>query len=288
MRLLRANRLGFAFTSDLSAKAILQSIVWAQEGAAVCGPDVHLGFPSLIPSPYPNLPVYDDTLPHVAVADKIERALAVERAARTFDRRVTKVRTASYRDVEYQVALANSRGLEAGYQGTQCSSCAYVVAEEEGSAETGWEFDFSLSYDGLRPWDVGERAAERAVRMLHPRTLRTSTTDILLDPSAAAGLLEVVASALTAEAIQKCKSPFAGKVGQPVATGAVTVVDDGRDLRGITPAPCDGEGVPTQKTLSHRGRGPSRISVRHAHGRTRRSDLHRQCPAGILRCPSHC
>ena len=61
--------------------------------------------------------------------------------------------------------------------------------------------------------------------------------------------LGMLSSALTAEAVQKGRSLFAGKVGQKVAAAEVSITDDGAKPDGILSMPFDGEGVPTQRTV---------------------------------------
>lgn len=248
IRVLVGCRAGFAFTSDLSPEAIEEAILKAKEGAAVSEEDRYRRFPSPSLTPSPELPVYDGSLRTLPIEAKVDQALKVEQAARGFDRRISKVRTASYREAEYQVALSNSLGLTVGSRGTHASVSAYVAAEERGSAETGWEFDFSHFYERLKPEEVGRKAAERAIGMLRARPIATCTTNVLLDPAVAADLVDIVVSALTAEAVQKRKSLFLGKIGERVGAEGITLIDDGRDLRGMVPAPYDGEGVPTQRT----------------------------------------
>jgi PmbA protein len=69
-----------------------------------------------------------------------------------------------------------------------------------------------------------------------------------MDPFAAASFLGVLASALTAEAVQRGRSLFAGKVGERLGSERFTLVDDGSLLDGPAAAPWDGEGVPTGPT----------------------------------------
>jgi len=49
--------------------------------------------------------------------------------------------------------------------------------------------------------------------------------------------------------VQKGKSFLAGKIGQTVAAGNFTLVDDGTSPQGIASFPFDGEGVATQRTV---------------------------------------
>ena len=68
-------------------------------------------------------------------------------------------------------------------------------------------------------------------------------------------VLGVLSGALSAESVQKGRSLFADRLGEEVASEAVTLVDDGRFLEGPAAAPFDDEGVPTERTsLIERGR----------------------------------
>jgi len=248
LRVLVDQRMGFTFTSDLSEGGIRPLVENALQGARASAPDPAHRFPGPFPG-YPELPIHDPSLQRVPVEEKIARAIALEQAARGFDRRVTRVRKASYRDADYSVVIVNSLGLQTSFAGTSCTTSATVVAEEGGAAEIGWEFDFSRSFQGLQGEEVGRKAAERAVRMLGARSLPSRRVDVLLEPGVASELLGLLASALSGEVVRKGKSLLAGKVGQRVGSEQITLVDDGTMLMGLFAAPCDGEGVPSRRTV---------------------------------------
>jgi PmbA protein len=72
---------------------------------------------------------------------------------------------------------------------------------------------------------------------------------VVLDPVAATAFLSVLSGGLSAESVQKGRSPLASLVDQPVASDSVTLVDDGRLLDGPAAAPFDDEGVTTGRTV---------------------------------------
>src|SRR5262249_18223890 len=77
---------------------------------------------------------------------------------------------------------------------------------------------------------------------------------VLFDPWMGMSLLGALGQLFSAEAVLKGKSLFAGKVGARVASGLVTIVDDGRMPGGMRSAPFDGEGMPTTtRTLGEAG-----------------------------------
>ena len=71
---------------------------------------------------------------------------------------------------------------------------------------------------------------------------------VILDPFVSAAFFGVLSSALTADAVQKNRSLFAGREGQQVAGELLELVDDGTLPDGLDSAPFDGEGVPCGRT----------------------------------------
>jgi PmbA protein len=71
---------------------------------------------------------------------------------------------------------------------------------------------------------------------------------VIFDPYTAGQFLGVITGVLTAEAVQKGRSLFAGRLGQEVASTALTLWDDGRFPGAPGTSPWDAEGVPTGRT----------------------------------------
>jgi PmbA protein len=71
---------------------------------------------------------------------------------------------------------------------------------------------------------------------------------VVLDPTVAASFAGLIGGALGARAVQRGRSPFAGRLGEEVASTSFALHDDGRDPAGAASAPFDGEGVPRRRT----------------------------------------
>ncbi|MGH2500308.1 MAG: metallopeptidase TldD-related protein, partial [Candidatus Limnocylindria bacterium] len=102
------------------------------------------------------------------------------------------------------------------------------------------------TFGGVSAEAVGRRAAELAIGKLGARTCETQSLPVVLDPWMGMALLGAIAPLFSAENVLKGKSLFAGKLGERVAAGKVTIVDDARRRAGIRTAPFDGEGVATR------------------------------------------
>jgi PmbA protein len=71
---------------------------------------------------------------------------------------------------------------------------------------------------------------------------------VVLDPTVAASFVGILGSTLGADAVQRGRSPLAGRVGDEVAGRAFVLDDDGLDPAGFATAPVDGEGLPRRRT----------------------------------------
>ena len=248
IRVFNEGRTGFAFTTDLGDTAVDEMVSQAMANARSAEPDPRRTLPQPSPS-YPQMDLYDPSIKAATVEHKIEMARNMENEARGFDRRVSVIESSTYQDGEAEVILVNSHGISLQYSGAYCGMYIALVAGSGEDSQTGFALDYTLHLKDLDPVRLGKEAAHRAVRMLGAKPGRTQQAAVVLDPYIATGFLGVVAPALSAEAVQKGRSLFAGKVGQQVASELFNVVDDGTLANGIVSAPFDGEGVPTSKTV---------------------------------------
>lgn len=248
LRVIRQGKTGFSFSTDLSPHGIEEAARQALANCAKTAEDPYHRLPRPAAS-YPELDIFDPGIRAATVEQKIEMAKSMEEAARAYDARVKVIESASYQDGESLVTVVNSLGLRLSYKGAYCGIYTALAAGEGDDSQTGFALDFNLKYDKLQPENVGREAARRAVRMLGAAPVATRKAVVLLDPYVATGFLGLIGPALTAEAVQKGRSLFAGKIGTRVASDKITIIDDGLLKGGIASAPFDGEGVPTSRTI---------------------------------------
>jgi PmbA protein len=96
---------------------------------------------------------------------------------------------------------------------------------------------------------VGRTAARRALRRLGARKVATQRVPVVFDPDTAASLLRNLCGAVSGSTLYRDASFLVGKLGEQVAAAGLTVVDDGRIVRGLGSKPFDGEGRSTQRTV---------------------------------------
>jgi len=248
VRVVRAGRLGYAYTADLSDQGLRECLDDARANLEVSGEDPGNVLPEA--GAYERLEgIFDTRHAHTSPERKVGFALDLEARTRTADARVTQVESAGYGDAVGQVTIASSAGVRGAYAVTHAYCYSVALATEDGQSQVGYGVDAARALDDLDPAPVAEEAARRAVRMLGAAKPPTRTVPVVFDRQVSPSLLGVLLSGLSAEAVQKQRSLFAGKLGEQVGAPGLRLVDDGRLVDGPGAAPFDGEGVPTRRTV---------------------------------------
>ncbi|MEW6182942.1 MAG: TldD/PmbA family protein [Bacillota bacterium] len=248
VRVLKGRRVGFAFGTELLKQGVRDTVERALAAAAYTSDDPFLHIPSL-EGRYPSMELYDADIDSTPVESKISLAKRMEEAAFGADARVKVTESSTYQEGTGNVAIVNSKGIAAEYHSAACGLYISLAAEQDGQSETGYALWFGRRYRELTPEVLGREAAERAVKLLGAQTTGSCTVPVIFDPYVAVDIIGLLGPALTAEAVQRGRSLFAGKTGEQVAAGAITLVDDGTYPDGTGSAPFDGEGLPTGKTV---------------------------------------
>ena len=240
-------RVGYAYGTDLSAAGVGEIAARAAAAARAADEDEFAAPPQ--PAPVEALAGISDPGISTWGTDRAaELALAVERAALAADPRVVGVEQAVYADAAERVAIASSTGVAGEYESSSCFAFLQALAEGEGARETGLGFGLGRGPSDLDPEAIGAEGGTRAAAMIGAVKPPSRSCPVVLDPTVAASFAGLIGGVLGANAVQRGRSPFAGKLGEELAAPAFALHDDGRDPEGAASAPFDGEGVPCRCT----------------------------------------
>jgi PmbA protein len=243
-------------TSDLSETSLAQLVDEATRLAAVTAADPHAGLPDpaeLVRQPA-DLRLADGGADATA-EEKIATARRCEAAALETDPRVTNSEGAEYWDRRARYTYATASGFVAGYETSTFGLSASPVASRNGEMQRdSW---YSMARHRARlddPATVGRTAAERALRRLGARKVRTAEVPVVFDPETAASLVRAIAGAASGPSLYRRASFLFDRLGTRVAAAGVTVVDDALVPAALGSRPFDGEGLEGRRTvLVHEG-----------------------------------
>ncbi|MBI1899357.1 MAG: TldD/PmbA family protein [Acidobacteria bacterium] len=252
VRVLVGRHTGSSYTSDLTGDGLRTMVRSALDLARITTEDPHAGLPD--PDELGkldlDLQLYSDSVAQLEPEFKIEQARRAEKAALDFDPRIANSEGASFNTDIGQHAFANSRGFVGSYRTSSCSMAAVPVAKNGGAMERDFWFTLARRADRLEsPEAVGRRAAERALRRLGPRKIATQRVPVVFEPRIAQSLLANIFEAVSGDSIYRHESFLAGKLGEKIASEALTVVDDGTIPGLFGSSPFDDEGVPVRRTV---------------------------------------
>jgi PmbA protein len=249
VRVVADQRVGFAYTTDLSSSGVDELISRARDNATYATQDEAWGLAHAPNDPYADLAsLVDDQQSHVGADEKVAFTLALDAATRGADPRIKTVEESVYGDSDLEIAIATSTGVSGMYRRTDAWCYSYAIATEDDDTEVGFDFGLAKGLAGLDAEDVARRSAARALDVLGARKVPSRRMAVVFDPYTASQFIGVLGTVLTGEAVQKGRSLFAGRLGEMVAATALTLIDDGALAGAPGSSPWDAEGVPAQRT----------------------------------------
>jgi PmbA protein len=251
LRVFVGKRTATSYTSDFSRPALAALVRDTVAMGRATGEDDAAGLPDeSVPFEDVDLQLFDPSPLALPTAERIEWARRAEAAALAGGPEINNSEGASFSCGEDAVVLGNSRGFLGGYRSSSVSMSAVPVAERDGQKERDYWYTSGRGLgDLLSPEEVGRIAAERTLRRLGARKVATLRAPVVFDPETAAELLGQVFAAMSGYAVYRNATFLKGRLGEAVASPLLTMVDDGRRVRGLGSRPFDGEGLPTRRNV---------------------------------------
>jgi TldD protein len=249
-RVLQGEKTGYAFSGDLDFARLKEA---AETAALIASGAVKAkaeNFTPLSPPSYYLVKVSPDSVAAKAKVDLLVKANAV---ARAFDKRITQVGV-GFGDTTKKILIANSEGLYVEDTQTLTSFGVGCAALEGSKRSRGYESkagSFGFEHFDLKlAEEFGRKAAEMAIRTLPADDAPAGEFPIVI-AKGYGGIFfhEAIGHSLEADGIRKKTSCFWEKLGQPIATPVVTLVDDGTYKGGWGSVDVDDEGCIGHKTV---------------------------------------
>ncbi|HFG2430584.1 TPA: metalloprotease PmbA [Vibrio cholerae] len=244
----RGQRKGSASTSDLSEKAIRQTVLAALDIAQYTSADPYAG-PApkeLMVQEIPDLDLFHPDEPNPDVAAQI--AIAAERAALGYSKKIKQSDGGSY-DSHYGIRVyGNSHGLLASYASSRHSiSCSVIGEGRNGEMERDYSYTVARHRDDLwTPESVGLQAAENTVSRLDPQKLKTGQFPVMFAADVATGLIGHLVMAISGGNLYRKSSFLLDHLGKSILPSWFNISERPHVMRGLASSPFDSEGVRTQ------------------------------------------
>ncbi len=253
VRIFHGQRAASTHSSDFTRAGLDRMLKSALELAKITSEDPFSGIPepSQLGSISGDLDLYSADVYSLPGEERISYARRAEKAALDSDPRIKNSEGGSFDAATGHKILANSHGFLGEYRRSYCSVAAIPIAQDEkGGMQRDYWFSVARSLNRLEsPEHVGKVAAQRTIRRLGARKVKTQQVPIIFDPLVANSILGHIFEGVNGDSVYRGASFLAGKLGEKIAAQQVTVIDDGTMVGGFGTSPFDGEGIPTRRTV---------------------------------------
>ena len=253
LRVFAGASVAIAATADLSPAGLERFADDTVALARVTAPDALAGLPerAALATDAPDLDLYDPSATAPNPDHALAQARAAENAALAVDSRLSNSEGAEFSQDASTIAYASTLGFAGSYRrSTFHLGVEPVATTAEGTMQRDFWYTRARHLARLEdPIAIGKRAADRTLRRLGARRVKTQEAPVVFESTVAVSLLGHLAGAVTGQSLYRGTSFLLGRLGDTIAAPLMTVVDDGRLPRGHGSRPFDAEGLPTRRTV---------------------------------------
>jgi PmbA protein len=240
-------RKGTASSSDLSAKAIKETVGAALSIARYTSEDANAGLPepAWLATEFPDLDVYHPW--QLKPDEAIELAVACEAAALSYHPDICNSEGATINTHQGIRVLGNSLGFVHGTQSTRHSISCSVVAERGENMQRDYWYSVDRRADKLEDAAaIGKKAAERTINRLGARRLSTRQCPVLYSPEVAGSLLGALVGAVSGGNLYRKSTFLLDALNNQIFPDFIRIHEQPLLQGALGSSAYDGEGVATQ------------------------------------------
>lgn len=241
---------GSSSTSDISETSIKDAITAACSFARLGSDDPYAGLPpaELMAKNYPDLDLYHPW--NIDTDTAIQLAQQCENEARALDKRITNSEGVSLTTGQGYGLYANTHNFMGGYASSRHSISCSLVAQDATGMQRDGSYTVARDANDLESVSVvAKQSAERTVKRLGARRLKTCQAPVIFQAEVARSLISCFLSGISGGNLYRKSSFLVDCLGKPVFANHVNIAEKPHLLKGLASAPFDAEGVVTKDRL---------------------------------------
>lgn len=241
IRVIKDNKIGFAFTSNLDK--IAETGLQAIENTKLNKQDENYAF-SEVEKSVDVKDVYDKKFNDLDLDESVDFLKTVISTAIDSGCDVTG---SGFSASEGKSLIMNSNGVSIENSGTGFGIGLSVTIQKEGQIATAYNSQSSRFFDidGVK---LAAEVCDLAKSSLDTKPIETDDYSVVLDYYAATGLLQTFLGAFNGENVMRGRSILKDKIGTEIANPTLSIIDNPLLEKGMYTTKCDGEGSASQKT----------------------------------------
>lgn len=241
-------RKGSVSSTDIHWSSLVASLEAACKIAEYTEEDPSAGLadPDCLAKTIPDLDLYHPA--NISAEQAVALAKDCEAAALNFDPRITNSEGATFSTNTHYRVYGNTEGFLGAYPSTRYSLSCVVIAKEQDAMQR--DYDFSAARDSkdlLSGLEIGQRAADKALKRLNARKIKTCQAPIIFVADIAGSLISHFIAAISGGNLYRRTSFLNDYLGKSIFPEFIQIQEMPHLLKGLGSAPFDQEGVATQR-----------------------------------------
>ena len=235
---------GIASTSDFSNDALDSCVKAACQIAKYTSEDKAFGLadPSLYSKDVKDLNIYNSYFDSQELM--IQKVLECEDYALSFDSRIVNSEGAQLSTSENLFVYLNSAGFSGGYPSSRSSLSCSVVAKGDLGMQRDYSFSSVRSYNDLLSVQlIGKDAAERAIKRLDVRPIKTGKYPVIFEAQIATSIISSMVAAISGGNLYRETSFLLNSLNTKIASDSLSIIENPFLDKGHSSSYFDGEGV---------------------------------------------
>ncbi|HEY9900687.1 MAG TPA: TldD/PmbA family protein [Pantanalinema sp.] len=245
IRVVKDGKVGYAYTEDLSAEAMLRTLEAAITNAGLIPESVGAALASF-EGETAELGLHRPALAEIAVPVKIDKAKALERVAKAADPRIKNVTSTMYSDTHGFVRVASTAGVDRSFKSSLAWLATVPLLHADGQNKNYYQVKAVRDFEALDPEAIAREGVARAAEKLGAREPQSGTYPVLIESDPMGDLLQVFSGIFSGKLAQEGKTLLKDRIGEAIAASVITIVDDPLNVEGYGARPFDDEGCPSK------------------------------------------
>lgn len=241
IRVLKDQKQGFAFTSNMDK--LVETAQKAVDNSKLTKVDDNYSFAE-VEKVNEVKKVYDDKFNDLSLDESVEFLKSTISQALDSGCEVTG---SGFSASEGRSLIVNSNGVSIEDNGTGFGLGLSVTIQKDGEIASAYNSQSSRFFD-LDGEKLASEVCDLAKSSLNTKPVETNDYDVVLDYYAAVGLLQTFIGAFNGENVLRGRSILKDKLGEEIASPALSIIDNPLLEKGMGTAKCDGEGSVSRET----------------------------------------
>jgi PmbA protein len=235
---------GIASTSDFSNEALESCVKAACQIAKYTAEDKAFGLadPSLYSKDVKDLNIYNPYFDSQELM--IQKVLECEDYALSFDSQISNSEGAQLSTSENLFVYLNSAGFSGGGPSSRSSLSCSVIAKGSSGMQRDYSYSSERSYNDLKSNKlIGKDAAQRAIKRLDVRPIKTGKYPIIFEAPIATSVISSLISAISGGNLYRETSFLLNSLNTKIASDALSIFENPFLEKGHASSNFDMEGV---------------------------------------------